>query len=852
MFRPRLCLALGACLVFLPAPTTRGEGPSPSGDPCAEGKPAARTDLYGDPLPAGASARLGTLRLRHPCRIRSLAFSPDGKTLASSAEAICLWDAATGRALLRIGDGYGPIAFSPDGKTLASAGPVNTACLWDVGTGREVGRLDWPDSSSSYSKALAFSPDGKTLAGKCFHTVRLWSVPAAGQPRLLDVPGNAAEAEGASTLAFSPDGKTLASAQPGDGTVRLWDADTGEERRTVKGVGSAAVAWSPDGTLVASAGSPVCLWCPATGEVLRHLGPPAESFSGVAFSPDGRLVAGGTTAGAVGIWEEATGRRLFHVPAHQARVWALAFSPDGKTLASAAGRFAAGAPSADADHVVRLWDVATGAERLPAEGHRDAVTSLCFAPDGKTVVSASEDRAVRLWDAFTGKPLRQLGQGPVKVGPLAFSPDGALVAGGDPEGGDVRVWDAAGGGELCRLRGRDWPAWAVTFGRDGKTLAAAWLAPDGDAVTAGVWRLDRNHPGTPFRAREEGRFERRAPAGFLALALSPGGEDLAGIGVADEGPLVRCWKLPAGEERLRLEPGDARLVSSLSFSADGSTLALVRGDKAQVWDAASGKKLHEFEVPGCTASPVALSPDGRTLVLTPLRSERRVEDNQAILWEVASGRERARLRGHRDRVTSLAFAPDGRTLVTGSADTTGLLWELPGARRSAGTAPEEVAALWDRLGGEDAAAAYAALGALAAAPDRAVAMAREQLAPAALAPRQVAGLLTRLDSDDFVEREAASRELESQGEAVEAALRGALAAPPSPEVRRRAALLLDRLGDTARLRRARALELLEGVGTDGARDALEEVSRHHRGSALADDAAAALRRLARRESQPSR
>jgi WD40 repeat protein len=279
------------------------------------------------------------------------------------------------------------VAFSPDGRLLATASNDGTARLWDPATGDCLRTLT---GHNGFVPGVAFSPDGRLLATASYDgAARLWD-PATGDClRTITVHTNKVFDVSVFDVAFSPDGRLLATTSYDD-TARLWNPATGDCLRTLTGhtrlVGG--VAFSPDGRLLATASGDwtARLWDPATGNCLRTLTGHVASLGGVAFSPDGHLLATASSDRSARLWDPATGNRLRLLTGHNAAVLDVAFSPDGRLLATTS-----------ADKTVRLWDPATGDCLRTITGHNAAVQGVAFSPDGRLLATASTDETARLW-----------------------------------------------------------------------------------------------------------------------------------------------------------------------------------------------------------------------------------------------------------------------------------------------------------------------------------------------------------------------------------------------------------------------------------------------------------------------
>jgi RNA polymerase sigma factor (sigma-70 family) len=696
----------------------------------------AGRDFFGDPLPPGASARIGTVRLRHSGWLKAFAFSGDGKLLASLGwdeasnsnedATVCLWDTFTGRELSRFParetkSSKPSFALSPDGKTLAYYGKPNRRIhLWSTFPARELCQLELPAPAPGtgtpvatksgkqlgtiYSPpVLAFAADGKTLAASANDfTIRLWDVPSGRESGRLPLPGN----HMVMRLACSPDAGTLAAALYDD-TIGVWRTSTGEQVHRFRHgePGPCCLVFSPDGkTLASGHAAGVRLWDVASGAESRQLPGHGQPVTSVAFSRDGRAVISAGKDGRCRVWDAATGRprREFEaVPRevigdHAYQNALRSFTDSGYSSPDAA-------LSADGTLLARLippnsvvlWDVAAGRPRHPwgdcslvnfGLGVREVADNFAFSPDGKRLASMCTDGRIRLWDASTGKELSRLEGHEGLLARLTFSPDGGtLISLGR---GGVRRWDASTGKEAGHFPGPQTGAYALS--PDGKLLAAAstplYLAEDrsrplGDGSVY-LWNLATGKLAAKLQGRRRETIE--------SLAFSPDGKTLAAV---SEGSQISVWDVPTGRHLYRLEPPPVGEVGErtevLSRLGWHACRVAFRGDGRAL---AAAYSLPAYNAPPTPVSVVVWDLDTGTrhrpfpdlpneiwfAGFSPdLTAVALTDASNAIrVWDLRAGRERRRFEGHRSKLLHIAFSPDGKSLASGSLDTTILIWDL--------------------------------------------------------------------------------------------------------------------------------------------------------------------------------
>jgi len=799
----------------------------------AQENAAPKLDRYGDPLPEGAIARLGTMRLR--AHGWCVTFSADGKLMAQGTSNFNarIWETATGREIVRFqGNKLGQVwrvALSPDSKTLATLDSDNGLLLWDAQTGkfRCGSNQKLKERNLLPGRAFSFSADSETFyaaLGGELEAVRVRD----GQ--LIDP--HAPPQKDLSTSAFSPD-CTFALSLAKDGRLVVWNLVTGK----------------------------------VFGEVA---GPETRGL--VALSAGGKRIAVATTGDRpdVVVYDAVTKKEVCRCTGHMADVSAISFAPDGKSLVTGSN-----------DLTARLWDAETGKERWVYRG--DTATfywvSAVFNPDGRTVALAGWDGNPRILYANTGKESVETGR-EYGVYPLAITPDGkgAYASG---LGGSICRWDLETGEVLSVVKGARQDTYDPAKKRvvhagdfinrldvlpDGKRLAVTrshglrlWDVSDPESARAGeeIARTifasisaDGNRVATLGKeiqildiATKKVLRTVGNPGVGGDLLFSPDGRSLA---VAGQESTVYLFDARTLKLRATMRNGGVQQVGSMTFTPDGQLLASGGLDwQVNIWEVATGKLRRGVARPRSMSSVVAFSPDGRFLAYGGM-------DKSVTVFDLVADHVAHTFRGHDGHVTSLAFTPNVRRLISSSGDGTALVWDMGAVPVRAPAVfqrtQKELDAIWVKLSGRDAAEAAAAMADLVKTPVQAV-----ELIGAALKPVKkdtatlIADLVHDLGSDVFGEREKASARLAELGEVAEPALLSAVNHSPSPEIRARAAVLLGKLEgrglSAERLRAIRSVQVLEWIGTPAALKVLEALADGGPGAELTQQSAAAVTRL---------
>ena len=633
-------------------------------------------DLYGDPLPPGAIARLGTTRLRHTrgWRLLDAAYSPDGKMLASFGgdNRLRLWDTSNGKelqstllkslfalsifapavafsvdgkivavsasrqiALCDVGgaeprllpehpDFITGLAFAPDSKLLAIYGSAKTVSLIDPATGKEVRQLTGHDKPIL---SAAFSADGKTLATTSEDlTCRIWNVADGTQKGEMGT--NKLRAP---LLALSPNGKWIAwwDEEP---KIHVYDIVTGKEQASFKAGGTlfildwqqSAMRFAPDGTLQALYGSSHFFqWHPEKGLKTRDFAPVSGKTAFGRIAPDGKNAA---------LWDWDNGISL------------------------------------------HLFDLETGKERVVVEGHLKRVSTLAAQPAGKLIASTSIDGTIRLWDPSTSRELRRW-RPESTWQPIAFTPDGKALAFSDYDGKSfIRVVELDTDKQRYRLDTERTRSLALS-GNGKRLLSTDFTRIEVWDVTQG--KLLRELEDVPETKLPPLILSEHAPwlTYFVhSLSISPDGIKAAAAFIRTPSECsVYLWDTATGKKSPGW-PGTKQFKGPIAFSPDGKVLAAIQQPREReidliLWDFTKEVIVKRFPIADPSCNCLAFSRDGKLLAVGGYYR------SIVQVYEVATGKEIARFQAHEGPVT-LTFSDDGTTLLTGSDDSTILVWDL--------------------------------------------------------------------------------------------------------------------------------------------------------------------------------
>ena len=589
-------------------------------------------------------------------------------------------------ATARYGKGWiNDIEFSSDANLVSVATTIGV-WTYDVHTGKAVNLFT---GNMSGANAISYASNSSILAAAHWdRKVRLWDVsqtlPEALHHTFDENPGSIY------TVAISPNGRMVASGgadrlrrgnTESGGLIRIWDLQTKELR-----------------------------------PILRY----NATVSTIAFSPNSRWIAGGSSDGTVRVWDAGTGERIYEFTEDNEPIWKLEFSPDSKLLLSVSldgtGRLrdlvpprqelatfrqdgnaiyaASFAPDTDVnnytivtgskDKQVRFWPIDVNRHDTfspdghPLVGHNDTIWTLAFSKDGKNLASGSLDGTVRLWDVdLRHERLPITGHtGGIKA--LAYTEDNRIRACGTGLDGIPRFWDAGTGGQLSLVLEHAGLTEAVTFSSDGRTLASGGsetgaidMEKARTILLSDVSELLNNdlENNSLLHSLTGNRDGITAIALSASMRGSPSPETPKTLACGGKDAKIHLLDVATGRELTTLT-GSTSTITALTFSPDNRMLFSGEANgTVRVWDALTGEKINDFTELDNAITALAFSPRYRFLAIAD-------EIGKIQLFDFATPSRTDKLTSHTRKITVLIFSENEPTLVSGSEDGTILLWDI--------------------------------------------------------------------------------------------------------------------------------------------------------------------------------
>lgn len=570
----------------------------------------------------------------HTNEIRSVDFSPDGKTLATASEdnTIRLWS-IDGRELQQLSGQnqlFRNVRFSPDGKQIAAISADNTVNLWNV-DGKKLRTFPGQGDEENFMADLCFSSSGQVIvASGVNQTIKIWNLSSQQAKTIV---GHQLQVWG---LSCSPDGQTIAAADRG-GIVKLWSMD-GRELSSFQAAPNSVfgVSFSPNGRFIATAGGDtwIKLWN-LKGKEIRTIGKHDNHVIGVRFSPDGQTIASISADTTVKLWD-LEGRELKIFEGHQNSVFGLSFSPDGQSIATVG-----------ADDTIRLWRL-SNSNHQTLLGHTAPLWSVSVSPNGKIIATAGDDQTIRLW-SWQGKALTTISAKSHeewnRIWGLSFSPDGQMIAAASHDK-TVKLCNLSGQ-ILKTFKGHTNAVIDVHFSPDGQILATA--SYDG---TIKLWKIGSQEVKT--LSPNTGKA--------WSVNFSPDSKYL--VSSHDDGT-IKLWNKSGS--LLKTFQGHSSYVTRVRFSPDGKTIASAGRDKTiKLWTI-DGHQLKTLTGHAVGVTGLSFSPDSKTIASAS-------DEGKIRLWNIETGQEIQTIQGHGYPFWNIHFSPDGKTLVTVSDDFKVELW----------------------------------------------------------------------------------------------------------------------------------------------------------------------------------
>ncbi|NJM20963.1 MAG: CHAT domain-containing protein [Richelia sp. SM1_7_0] len=540
----------------------------------------------------------------HTGWVRSLAFTPDSKILASGSHdsTIKLWKVETGQCLQTITSHTSNIqslAFNRDGTILASGSNDKTVRLHDIPTGLCLQVFQGHTNNISF---VSFHPfDEKLITASTDNTVRLWNIQTAECLQIFNIAINWLLA-----IAISHDGKSLVTGSDGN-AVKFWDIETGELIKILPDYSSCvwSIAFSHDDKIIitGSEDNTIKIWDVETVECLQTLREHQQRVWLVDLHPDNQRLLSISEDQTIKLWDVSSRRCLKTLKGYSNWVLSLGFSPDGQTLASSYQ-----------DGKVRLWDMQTGQCNSILTGHEKIVSSIAFAPPHLPdclLASGSDDNTIKLWNP-NGECLKTLQGHTDWVYSVAFNPQVNILASGSRDR-NIKIWDYRTGECLYTLVGHEGRIKSVSFNSNGTLLATA-----SDDKTIKIWDVN-NQTCLRTLTGHQDKLD--------CVVFSRDGNIIASAGCDKS---IKMWNSNTGE-LLHTLPAHSRRIRMVVFSSDNRILASCSDDgTVKLWDVNTGENIRTLSGHDKPVWAVAISPDNNILASGS-------EDQTIKLWFLKTG-----------------------------------------------------------------------------------------------------------------------------------------------------------------------------------------------------------------------